>query len=66
MSAQTTKIEIELTDAEAWAFAQFLKRAGFSTWQRHSDQSNEQEPAEMAAAGYAIRRAINKAGFDPR
>lgn len=65
---ETVKIQItiELTRAEAWHFAQFLKRASFSTFERLSDPSIKDEPQLMCDAAITVQRALRDAGFAPR
>lgn len=53
-----------MTDDEAMAFAEFLKRAGFCDYR--SLASNEQEAYDMRYAGEKIRKALADAGYAPR
>jgi hypothetical protein len=57
-------IAIELSDAQAWAFAQFLKRALLDDYRARA--ANQDEACEMRAAAEAIRRALAQAGYAPR
>ena len=57
-------VVIELPEDEAWAFAQFLKRAGQSDYLRLAE--NEQEAYSMVDAGEALRKALSEAQCAPR
>lgn len=57
-------ISLKLTDEEAWAFAQFMKRMRHDVYRGLA--VNDEEAFEMREAGIKIREAINQAGFDPR
>ncbi len=57
-------ITATMTEAEAYAFAQFLKRVGFSDYA--SNAESQQEAYIMIDAGEAIRSALAKQGFAPR
>ncbi len=57
-------LRVELTDAEAWNLAQFLKRVGFSDF-----RTNAQDDAEayaMRDAADRVRVALAEAGYAPR
>jgi hypothetical protein len=57
-------ITVELTEAEAMAYAQFLKRVG---WREYRDNAvNEDEAYLMRDAGGKIREALANAGYAPR
>ncbi len=58
------EITVTLTDAEAWQFAQFLKRACFSDYRSHA--TCEAEAYHMIDAGERIRRALAEQGYAPR
>jgi hypothetical protein len=58
------KIDIELTDDEALAFAQFLKRVGIGNYKPLAEF--EEEAWKMMSAGEAIRNALADAGISPR
>ena len=60
----TPSIMIELTDAQAWAFAQFLKRVGRSDYRGLA--VDQDEAAAMLCAGEVIRKALADAGWSPR
>ncbi len=69
MSTTTEKIvrlTVELTDAEAWEYAQFLKRVARSDYQALCEPGNEEGPYQMMDAGEKIRVALAKAGYSPR
>lgn len=61
---ETVTITAELTDAEAWAFAQFLKRAGWSDYKANA--VDDDEARVMLEAGEKLRRALGEAGYAPR
>jgi len=61
---QTIKIQVTLTDAQAWEFAQFLKRVCYSDYRAHA--TSEAETYRMVEAGERIREALAKAGYAPR
>jgi hypothetical protein len=58
------EVTVKLTDAEAWQFAQFLKRACFSDYRSHA--TSEAEAYQMIDAGEHIRRALAEQGYAPR
>ena len=58
------EITVILTDAQAWQFAQFLKRACFSDYRSHA--TSDTEAYQMIDAGEHIRRALAKQGYAPR
>ena len=60
----TPPIVIELSDEEAWAFAQFLKRAGRSDYRALA--VDQDEAAAMLCAAEVIRKALADAGWSPR
>lgn len=57
-------IAVELTDQEAWDFAQFLKRVGF----RHylGCAMDNGEAYRMLDVGEKFRKALAEAGYAPR
>lgn len=57
-------IDIDLTDTEAMAFAQFLKRASFSDYS--SNAVNDEEAYHMIDAASKIQDALSLIGFNPR
>lgn len=57
-------LELELPDDAAWAFAEFLKRAGYSDYRQLA--LNEQEAYEMQDAGEKVRAALAEKGYAPR
>ena len=61
---KTETITVELTEAEAMAYAQFLKRVG---WREYRENSvNEAEADLMRDAGYKIQGALIEKGYAPR
>lgn len=61
--AQIT-IDAELTDKEAWALAQFLKRISWDEVRRNA-VSDDDAHVMLDALG-KVRNGVNRAGFDPR
>jgi len=65
MSKTTTvTITVELTDEEAWQFAQFYKRSGFGHYR--SCAMDDDEAYTMIAAGSKIAQALAARGYAPR
>jgi len=58
------KINVQMTAAEAEAFAQFLKRVCYSDYNNRAANSNE--AYIMSDAGNCIRQALADVGFSPR
>ena len=58
------EITVILTDAQAWEFAQFLKRACFGDYRGHA--TSDDEAYHMIDAGEQIRRALAEQGYAPR
>lgn len=61
---RTLRIEIELSGEEAWALAQFLKRAGYDHYRRLAQ--DDEEGDKMRDAGERVRRVLSEAGCAPR
>lgn len=59
-----TIITVELTNAEAMALAQLVKRAGFRDYR--SNAIDETEAYRMIAAAGKIREALAEQGYAPR
>lgn len=57
-------ITVTLSDEQAWAFAQFLKRVCFSDYQQRS--TSQTETNTMVGAGEKIREALRTQGYAPR
>jgi hypothetical protein len=57
-------ITVELTAAEALAFAQFLKRVSLIDYKPIA--VDQQEASEMLRAGESIQAALRDAGYAPR
>mgnify|MGYP001558544937 CR=1 FL=1 len=62
--AEPVRVTIELTDEQAWAFAQFLKRSTFDDYRGRA--VDKEETYAMIAACEAIRKALAEAGYAPR
>lgn len=54
----------ELSDGEAWALAQFVKRVGWT--EMRSNAVDEAEAEEMRSAIEKLQRALADAGVVPR
>lgn len=61
---KTVTITVELTDQQAWDYAQFLKRVGFSEYKQNA--ADEDEAYRMVEAGEKIRQAFAESGYAPR
>lgn len=57
-------IQVELQDDQAWAFAEFLKRVGYSDYRPLA--VDEKEAYDMLYAGEKIRAALAEKGVAPR
>jgi hypothetical protein len=57
-------ITVTLSDEQAEAFAQFLKRVGFSDYR--SLAVDDAETYAMRSAGEAIRKGLDEQGYSPR
>lgn len=57
-------IQVELPEAQAWAYAQFLKRVSLEDYQRRG--ADDAEAWAMLHAGDLIRRALAEQGYAPR
>ena len=60
----TIRIQIELPDGQAWAFAQYLKRVGLDDYRQRA--VNESEARDMQCAGEIVRQALTEKGIAPR
>jgi hypothetical protein len=58
---KTVAIQVTLTEAQAWEFAQFLKRICFSEYR--SNATSDEEASLMRDAGDQIRRALTACAF---
>ena len=58
------EITVVLTDAQAWDFAQFLKRVCFSEYRNNA--TSDDEAYRMRDAGELIRQALAEQGYAPR
>jgi hypothetical protein len=61
---KTVEITVTLTDAQAWEFAQFLKRVSFREYRNNA--TCDDEAYLMRDAGEFIRRALAEQGYAPR
>lgn len=64
MTSKMITFLVELTDEEAWAYAQFLKRIGFSDYKANSE--NEEQTYLMRDAGFKVQKALAEVGYAPR
>lgn len=56
------QLTVELPSAEAWAFAEFLKRAGHSDYLSFTIDDDQEEAYRMQEAASRIREALASAG----
>ena len=56
--------QVELSDEQAWALAQWLKRAGYSDWRALA--ASEQEARQMQDAARQLRQDLTFQGYAPR
>lgn len=61
---KSVEITVALTDAQAWQFAQFLKRISFREYRTNAICENE--AYLMRDAGELIRDALAEQGYAPR
>jgi hypothetical protein len=61
---KTITITVELSEAEAMAYAQFLKRVGWRDYRTNA--SSESEAYLMKDAGNKIQGALIEQGYAPR
>jgi cytochrome c len=64
MTTKTVTLPLDLTEQEAWDFAQFLKRAGYSDYANKA--ADEDEAYRMLHVGEKVRGALAEAGISPR
>lgn len=64
MSSKVVMFTVELSAAEAWAYAQFLKRVGFREYQVNSE--GEEQTYLMRDAGFKVQKALAEVGYAPR
>ncbi|HEU0204304.1 MAG TPA: hypothetical protein VFR86_28160 [Burkholderiaceae bacterium] len=62
--ARLLVLDVPLAPAEAWAFAQFLKRVGFDDYRALAMDRDETE--QMRDAGEKLRAALAQQGYAPR
>jgi len=58
------EISVAMTDEEAWAYAQFLKRVGLNDYKTNAE--NEAEAYLMLQVGEKVRKALADKGYSPR
>ena len=61
---ENVTLHIELSDENAWALAQLLKRLGFSDCRQLA--SSKEEAWQMIHAAIAVRAALTEQGYAPR
>ena len=61
---ERVRLDIELTDEQAWDLSQFLKRVLFSDFRARA--KDEDEAYRMQSAAGVVRRALAEAGYEPR
>lgn len=57
-------LNVTLTEAEALALAQFMKRAGWSDWRRNA--ADDVEAEQIRGACERVRSGLHEVGFSPR
>lgn len=57
-------MHMELPDHQAWAFAEFLKRAGYRDYRQLA--ADDQEAYAMQEAGEKLRATLAEKGIAPR
>lgn len=62
--SEIIRLQIDLTDNEAWDYAQFLKRVGYSEYKNNAADS--EEAYRMVRVGEKIRKALAEQGVSPR
>lgn len=63
-ATKPVRFTVELTEDQAQAYAQFLKRVGFSDYM--GSAVDKDEAYLMVSAGEKIRAGLASAGFSPR
>lgn len=61
---KSLRLTVELTDDQAWQFAHFLKRVGYTDYRNLS--TSDSEAHSMLEAGEVVRQALTEAGYAPR
>jgi hypothetical protein len=56
--------QVELSDEQAWAMAQWLKRAGLSEWRALA--VDDEQARQMQDAGEELRQELAFQGYAPR
>jgi dissimilatory sulfite reductase (desulfoviridin) alpha/beta subunit len=64
MSERTLLIAVELSEIQAEALAQFVKRVGFSEFRQNA--VDDAEAYTMRDAVDRVRKALGEAGYAPR
>lgn len=64
MSNKTIQLSAELTEEQAWQFAQFLKRVSYNDYRELA--TDDFEARTMVEAGEILRRALAEVGYAPR
>lgn len=57
-------VQLQLSDKQAWALAQLLKRIGFSDCRGLAE--DDEQARLMIAAAESVRAALAEAGYAPR
>jgi len=58
------KVSFEVSEVEALALAQFVKRCGFSDWRNNA--VDDKEAYQMKDAFYKLQNGLIEGGFSPR
>ena len=57
-------LNLELTDEQAYALAQFVKRCGWSEWRQNA--VDDAEAYRMREAFAQLAKALKEGGYSPR
>lgn len=64
MNGHSVSIQVDLTDDQAWAFAQFLKRVSYGDYRPLA--VSDDEANDMIEAGELVRKMLAEQGVAPR
>jgi dissimilatory sulfite reductase (desulfoviridin) alpha/beta subunit len=61
---KTVTVTLELSDAQAWALAQFVKRVGWSEFRGNAQDDDEASVIRNAVD--LLQKSLKDAGYSPR
>lgn len=64
MQPELVTVSMDLTDSQAWALAQFVKRVGWQEFRTCAVDDNE--AYEIRSGVDALQKALANAGYAPR